>query len=78
VQNKETLYLSMAQDKNIVASRAMLEDIFKLLNGMGTKLFLRVAIFRVVVFGVLIFLLLFTDCQVNPGTKWQCAWLDAF
>ena len=77
-KNKDTLYLSMAQDKNIMTSEAMLEDIFRLLNGMGTKLFRGIALLRVVVFLVFVSLLLYTDCQIDPGHKYQCMWLDAF
>ena len=74
-------YLSMDNNVDIYNSRAMLEDIFKLLNGMGTGLFVRLALFRVVVFVLFVVLLIFTNCRVNPVNSMgvphpQCIWLD--
>jgi len=68
--------LHREDDGNEYASMEVLEEVCKLLSVTSAKKFTQVAIFRVFMLGVFFFIFLTTDCEVEPGKKLQCTWLD--
>jgi hypothetical protein len=54
----------------------VLEEICQLLNIISAKKFIRIAIVRVIILGIFFFLFLTTTCEVAPGRKLECTYLD--